>query len=108
MAALVQSFFTAWIQTETDPSDTPFNEVGAGDIAGVPAEVNADGGPLANNLSDDDSEYEMGPGTVTHLAARRERSAFGNPNIPHWRALRPSSRPSASWSARRWSCPTMC
>ena len=29
MAALVQSFFTAWIETETDPSDTPFNEVGA-------------------------------------------------------------------------------
>ena len=36
MAALVQSFFTAWIETETDPSDTPFNEVGAGDTAGVP------------------------------------------------------------------------
>lgn len=63
MAALVQSFFTAWIETETDPSDTPFNEVGAGDIAGVPAEVNADGGPMANNISDDDNEYEMGSGS---------------------------------------------
>ena len=81
MAALVQSFFTAWIETETDPSDTPFNEVGAGDIAGVPAEVNADGGPMANNISDDDNEYEMGPGTVTHLAPG-EKVNFGNPNIP--------------------------
>ena len=36
MAALVQSFFTAWVETETDQSGTPFNEVGAGDIAGVP------------------------------------------------------------------------
>ena len=81
MAALVQSFFTAWIQTDTDTSDTPFNEVGAGDIAGVPAEVNADGGPLANNISEDDNEYEMGPGTVTHLAPG-ESVNFGNPNIP--------------------------
>ena len=81
MAALVQSFFTAWIETETAPSDTPFNEVGAGDIAGVPAEVNADGGPVANNISDDDNEYEMGPGTVTHLAPG-EKVNFGNPNIP--------------------------
>lgn len=81
MAALVQSFFTAWIETETDPSDTPFNEVGAGDIASIPAEVNADGGPLANNISDDDNEYEMGPGTVTHLAPG-EKVNFGNPNIP--------------------------
>lgn len=63
------------------PSDTPFNEVGAGDIAGVPAEVNADGGPLADNISDDDNEYEMGPGTVTHLAPG-EKVNFGNPNIP--------------------------
>ena len=77
----MQSFFTAWIETETDPSDTPFNEVGAGDIAGVPAEVNADGGPVANNISDDDNEYEMGPGTVTHLAPG-EKVNFGNPNIP--------------------------
>lgn len=81
MAALVQSFFTAWIQTDTDTSDTPFNEVGAGDIAGVPAEVNADDGPLANNISEDDNEYEMGPGTVTHLAPG-ESVNFGNPNIP--------------------------
>ena len=33
MAALVQSFFTAWIQTETNPAVVPFGEVGAGDIA---------------------------------------------------------------------------
>lgn len=77
MAALVQSFFTAWIETETDPSDTPFNEVGAGDIAGI----NADGGAISDNISDDENEYEMGPGTVTHLAPG-EKVNFGNPNIP--------------------------
>ena len=79
MAALVQSFFTAWIETETDQSGTPFNEVGAGDIAGVPT-GNPDG-YNASNLSDDPNEYEMGPGTVTHLAPG-EKVNFGNPNIP--------------------------
>lgn len=77
MAALVQSFFTAWIETGTNPADTPFNEVGAGDIAGI----DADGGALADNISNDENEYEMGPGTVTHLAPG-EKVNFGNPNIP--------------------------
>ena len=36
---------------------------------------------MANNISDDDNEYEMGPGTVTHLAPG-EKVNFGNPNIP--------------------------
>lgn len=81
MAALVQSFFTAWIETETDTSDMPFNEVGAGDIAGVQSEINADNGPLTDNISNDDNEYEMGPATVTHLAPG-EKVHFGNPNIP--------------------------
>ena len=79
MAALVQSFFTAWIETETDPSGTPFNEVGTGDIAGVPT-VSPDGAG-ASNISDDPNEYEMGPGTVAHLAPG-EKVVFGNPNIP--------------------------
>lgn len=79
MAALVQSFFTAWIATETDQSDTPFNEVGAGDIAGVPS-GNPDGSD-ASNISYDPNEYEMGPGTVTHLAPG-ESVQFGSPNIP--------------------------
>ena len=79
MAALVQSFFTAWVETETDQSGTPFNEVGAGDIAGVPT-GNPDGSG-ANNISEDPNEYEMGPGTVTHLAPG-EKVSFGSPNIP--------------------------
>lgn len=74
MAALVQSFFTAWIKTKTDPSEIPMNEVGAGDIVGLPGEE-------PENLSESDSEYEMGPGTVLHLE-EDEDVTFGNPNIP--------------------------
>ena len=76
MAALVQSFFTAWIITKTSQTEIPINEVGAGDIAGVPA-----ANPIENNLSGSDSEYEMGPGTVSHLA-ENEDIKFGNPSIP--------------------------
>ena len=39
MAALVQSFFTAWIVTNTDKTAIPTNEVGGGDIAGLAALV---------------------------------------------------------------------
>lgn len=74
MAALVQSFFTAWITTNTEHSDIPFNEVGAGDIDGIPDDQ-------PDSLSEDASEYEMGPGTVQHLADG-ENITFGNPNIP--------------------------
>lgn len=81
MAALVQSFFTAWVETETDPADTPFNEVGGGDIDGMPADAVSGSGPAYSNLSADENEYEMGPGTVTHLAPG-EKVQFGNPNIP--------------------------
>jgi lambda family phage portal protein len=76
MAALVQSFFTAWIETKADPSQIPFNEVGAGDVGGVPG-----ANPEEENVSHSESEYEMGPGTVTHLA-EGESVEFGNPNIP--------------------------
>lgn len=74
MAALIQSFFTAWIETETDTSEIPINEVGAGDVGGMPGE-NPD------SISDDENEYEMGPGTVTHLKPG-EKIVFGSPNIP--------------------------
>ncbi len=70
MAALVQSFFTAWIETDENPMGNPFNEVGAGDTGGE-----------ADNISIDENEYEMAPGTVTHLR-RGEKIVFGNPNIP--------------------------
>lgn len=76
MAALIQSFFTAWIITKSDQTAIPVNEVGAGDIAGVPS-----ANPEENNLSESDNEYEMGPGTVAHLG-ENEDIKFGSPNIP--------------------------
>ena len=77
MAALIQSFFTAWIETETDPSAIPFNEA-SNDIASVPGENPED---ETDDYDEDDNEYEMGPGTVTHLK-EGESVKFGNPNIP--------------------------
>ena len=74
MAALVQSFFTAWVTTKTDPTQIPMNETGAGDVVGYPGEE-------IENLSESDNEYEMGPGTVLHLEDGEEVH-FGNPNIP--------------------------
>ena len=75
MAALVQSFFTAWIETVTNPAEIPFNEVGAGDIAPIPGEN------PETNMSASANEYEMGPGTVNVLS-ENEKVVFGNPNIP--------------------------
>ncbi len=77
MAALVQSFFTAWIVTKENPSEFPMNEVGSGDIAGAVPTAN----PADSNLSRSINEYEMGPGTVTTLA-ENEDIKFGSPNIP--------------------------
>ena len=74
MAALVQSFFTAWIESEANPIEVPFNEIGAGDIDGLKT-------PASNNISNDENEYEMGPGSVFHLKPG-EKINFGNPNIP--------------------------
>lgn len=72
MAALVQSFFTAWIKTEANPAEIPINEVGYGE----PDEPAPDA-----NVSDNENEYEMGPGTVTVLKPG-EDIQFGSPNIP--------------------------
>lgn len=74
MAALVQSYFTAWIKTEAPTTELPLNEVGSGDIAGIPSD-NPD------NIAVGQNEYEMGPGTVSTLAPG-ENVVFGNPNIP--------------------------
>lgn len=79
MAALVQSFFTAWIETETSSMDIPFNEVGPGDVAPSGA-VDLEGG-TGESASEDENEYELGPGTVFHLK-EGEKVVFGNPNIP--------------------------
>ena len=54
MAALVQSFFTAWIITKTSQTEIPINEVGAGDIAGVHA-----ANPIENNLSESDARSRI-------------------------------------------------
>lgn len=73
MAALIQSFFTAWITTETDPTQLPIAEVGSSDATDHPTPD--------SNISNNPAEYEMGPGTVTHLQPG-EKIQFGNPNIP--------------------------
>ena len=76
-AALVQSYFTAFITTESDPSLFPLDEVGLGDIDG--AENGAD--TTGNGVSDSDNEYEMGPGQINHLKPG-ESVVLGDPNIP--------------------------
>ncbi len=82
MAALVQSFFTAWIVTKTDPSEIPTNEVGGGGIAGIPTQNPEDGINIeGRGISDDPNEHELGPGTVIHLEDG-EDVKFGSPNIP--------------------------
>lgn len=69
-AALVQSFLTAWITTSEDTTEFPFNEVGDGF-----EETENEG------ISASQNEYEMGPGTINHLAPG-ESVTLGNPNIP--------------------------
>ena len=66
MAALVQSFYTAWVVTTSDPTSIPFNETDENDGGGVSANEN---------------EHEMGPGEVIHLQ-EGEDVRFGSPNIP--------------------------
>jgi len=78
MAALIQSFFSAWIITESDVTELPISEVGTGSIVDMPTENPNEG---SEGISDDDNEYEMGPGSVMHLA-EGEDVKFGNPNIP--------------------------
>lgn len=74
MAALVQSFFTAWIKTDTGMQDIPISETGSGDVVGIPGEE-------PENISESENEYEMGPATVLHLG-ENESVTFGDPNIP--------------------------
>lgn len=74
VSALVQSYLTYWITTQTDPTAFPFSETGAGDVDGAP-------GDQPDNISRGDNEYEVGPGTVFHLAPG-EGVTLGNPNVP--------------------------
>ena len=64
MAALVQSFFTAFVKTEAGSDIIPFNEVPHDDI------------------SRDPNEYELGPGTMNMLEPG-EDIVFGNPSHPN-------------------------
>ena len=63
MAALVQSFFTAFVKTETGAVENPFNEV-----------------PKPEYDRDPDA-YEMGPGTINMLEPG-EDVTFGSPTHP--------------------------
>lgn len=67
MAAVVQSFFTAFIKTEAGADDIPFNEpLGEG----------------AEPVSHDTNEYELGPGTL-NVMEPGEDVVFGSPTHPN-------------------------
>jgi len=65
MAAIVESFYTAFITTE-NADEVPFNEA-------IPDDVQP--------VSTDDNEYEMGPGTTIALKPG-ENVTFGDPKRP--------------------------
>lgn len=61
MAALIESFFTAFITSHEDPTEPLYNETGAGlDVGEMEASDNIPS-------SGGDAEYEMGPGQIHHL-----------------------------------------
>ena len=64
-AAVVESFFTAFIKTEAGASDNPFNEVGSS----LP------------EVSRDPNEYEMGPGQI-NIMEPGEDVTFADPKRP--------------------------
>ena len=64
-AAIVESFFTAFIKTEAGSSDNPFNEVGSS----LP------------EVSRDPNEYEMGPGQI-NIMEPGEDVTFADPKRP--------------------------
>ena len=70
MAALVRSFFTAWVITEEGGNDIPVNE------------VRSEGPPELTRVltPEGPDEYRMAPGTVLHLK-KGETVNFGNPSI---------------------------
>ena len=67
MAAIVQSFFTAFVKTEGDTTEMPFGEPASSD---------------AKEVSRDPSDYEMGPGN-TIIMEPGEDVAFGSPTHPN-------------------------
>lgn len=67
MAAVVQSFFTAFVKTNGDTTEMPFGE---------PANVDA------HEVSKDPTDYEMGPGN-TVIMEPGEDVSFGSPTHPN-------------------------
>ena len=65
-AAIIQSYFTAWIKTTSDTTSLP--------NVGRKSDEEED-------TEDDIPEYKVGPGYVVHLG-ENEDVVFGNPNIP--------------------------
>lgn len=65
-AAVVESFFTAFIKTNTNKDEFPIGEVGE---------------ERGEQVSYDPNEYEMGPGNVVHLNPD-ESVEFGDPKRP--------------------------
>ena len=67
MAAIVQSFFTAFVKTNGDTTQMPFGEPASED---------------AQEVSKDPTDYEMGPGN-TVIMEPGEDVAFGSPTHPN-------------------------
>lgn len=66
IASIVESFFTAFILTESGEDDNPLNEVGG----------------AGGEISRDENEYEMGPGQINYLKTG-EDVKFGDPKRPN-------------------------
>lgn len=66
MAAIIESFYTAFITTESDSSEIPINEA-------IPDDE--------TSVSEDEDEYEMGPATTVKLKPG-EGVTFGDPKRP--------------------------
>ena len=66
VAAIVESFFTAFVKTEGNGDDNPMNEVGGSQ----------------GSVSDRENEYEMGPGQINFLKPG-ESVDFGDPKRPN-------------------------
>lgn len=64
-AAIVESFFTAFVKTEANANDNPFNETGN----------------ELSEVSDDPNEYEMGPGQI-NIMKPGEDITFADPKRP--------------------------
>ena len=65
-AAIVESFFTAFVTTNAPASENPYNEVG---------------GEGMSEVSRDPNEYEMGPGQINFMEPG-ESVTFGDPKRP--------------------------